>query len=153
MPLDYRNILITITDILSANTNTLDDSITVSPRLITRGDPSNIPVQVDNYPAIFTHLISKSEDYEQVGRRTKDITLNFNVYALVQLSTGNDQSDLDCQNLARNIETVFRTANGVTLSNTVLFTNPRTCSFDRAYKDGIYLSAAIIDLEVRVLTQ
>lgn len=151
MPLQYRDILTTITDILSANTATLDDSITTSPRLITRGDPSNIPVQVTQYPCIFTQLRSKSEDFSQIGQRRKDVTLNFNVYGLVQLSTNSDSSDREIHNFARNIETVLRTANGVTLSNTVLYTNPKSASFDTAFKDGVWVSAVVIDLECKLL--
>lgn len=152
MPLNYRNILTNITDLLIANTGTLDDSITTSPRLITRGDPNNVPVQVTQYPAIFVQLNSKSEDFSQIGQRQKDITLNFNIYALVQKSTNSDSSDLDVQNLARNIETVLRTTSGVTLSQTVLYCNPKSCAFDSAFKDGIWLSAALIDLECKILS-
>lgn len=151
MPLDYRNILTTITDILSANTATLDDSMTTAPRIIRRGDPNNIPVQVTQYPAIFVQLNSKAEDFSQIGQRSKDITLNFNVYGLVQLSTSNDNSDREIHNLARNIETVLRTANGVILSNTVLFCNPKNCNFDTAFKEGIWLSSALIDVECKLL--
>ena len=148
---DYRNLLTTITDILSANTATLDNSITTSPRLITRGDPNNIPVQVTQYPAIFVQLSSKAEDFSQIGQRRKDVTVNFNIYGLVQLSTNSDSSDREIQNFARNIEQVLRTANGVTLSNTVLYTNPRSSTFDSAFKDGIWLSAVTINLECRLL--
>lgn len=146
---DYRNILDTIVDILNANTTTLDNSITTSPRLITSGDPSNIPIQVDNYPALMVQLLSKSEDFEQIGRRVKDVTVSFNIYALVQLSRGSDESDLDVQNLARNIDTVFRA--NVTLSGTVLFCNPISTQFDTAFSDGIYLSAALTVLECKLL--
>ena len=152
MPLQYRDILVTITDLLAANTATLDDSVTTSTRLITRGDPNNVPVQVTQYPAIFVQLSSKNEDFAQIGQRKKDITLNFNVYGLVQLSTNSDSSDREIQNFARNIETVLRTANGVVLSNTVLYSNPKSASFDTAFKDGIWLSSVLIDLECKILT-
>ena len=152
MALDYRNILTTITDLLIANTTTLDDSMTTSPRLITRGDPNNIPIQVTSYPAIVVQLSSKDEDFSQIGQRKKDITLNFNIYGLIQLSTNSDASDREIQNFARNIETVLRTSSGVVLSNTVLYTNPRTTTFDAAFKDGIWLSAVTINLECKILT-
>ena len=148
--IEYRNILTSITDVLAANTGgTLDASLTTAVRLISRGDPNNKPVQIDQYPAIFVQLISKDEDFAQIGQQKKDMTINFDIFGLVQFSDGSDDSDLEVQNLARNIESILRT--NIRLSQTVLWCNPNSTQFDAAWKDGIWLSAVTVGLECRLL--
>lgn len=145
----YQTILTNIYNALNnVKATTLSTSLTAAVRQVIKGDPNIIPVQITQYPAVFVHLLDKTENYGSMGTSLRNTMVNFEIYGFVNLSTGSDNSDAEARQLADNIEGILR--GDTTLANTVDYINPKSCTFDRAVtKDGVYVSACLINLEVK----
>lgn len=122
MAYDYRDLLTNVETILAATStvSTLVASMTVDYPItsdnisnrISLGDPHNLPTFVGEYPRAFIHLVSKEEEFANIGISStgisRDITTNINMYAFIYKQEGSDESDKQVQLFARNIETIFR---------------------------------------------
>lgn len=148
----YQTVLDNIVTLLNnAKATTLSTNLTTAVQQVIKGDPNNIPVQANMYPTVFVYLTKKDEDWVTLGGALKQTVLTFEIYALVLLTGTSDSSDQEVRYLSDNIENLLRANSD--LQGTVDFCNPSECSFERAFKEGTYLSCAVITLEVRKTIQ
>jgi hypothetical protein len=145
---NYDTILNTIVSVLTtanAAGGELQTNMQKVVQIIAKGDPNNIPIPMNMYPAIYVWLSREDEDFVTIGGLLKDVLLTVNIMLFVERITS-DASDQQARYLADNINYVMR--NNIKLNNTIDWAQCRVKDFDAGWKDGIYVSACTITYQV-----
>lgn len=112
---------------------------------IAKGDPNNIPIPMNMYPAIYVWLAREDEDFVTIGGLLKDVLLTVNIMLFVE-RIESDASDKQARYLADNINYIMR--NNIKLNNIVDWAQCTVKDFEAGWKEGIYVSACTITYQV-----
>ncbi len=145
MPIDYKDHLATIKGILF-NANTTTASVDLSASLTSRvpdagifaGDIETKSIKAYEYPCVFVRAEDKTEEFVTMGvtggtGNYKQAEVTYNVIGLYRkegMYSPNETLLEDVYNLARNIESVFRS--NITLGGNLFMVQPRINRFHRA---------------------
>lgn len=152
MPIGYRDKMTDIYNLLQGANSIgaaydLSSNMTKRVQTILKGNPDNIPNQVNLYPCIYIHLDNKTEDFDAIGKVStiRKAEINWNIVGLVYKAPGSDDSDKEVHYLSENIEQIFR--NNLKFTSDMIFNIVGSTEFDSMYADGIYLSASLLNLK------
>jgi hypothetical protein len=145
---NYDTILDKIVSVLTAANGVGGDLRTSMEKIvqkIAKGDPNNIPIPINMYPAIYVWLAREDEDFVTIGGLVKDILLTVNIMLFVE-RIESDASDKQARYLADNVNYIMR--NNIKLDNAIDWAQCTVKDFEAGWKDGVYVSACIITYQV-----
>lgn len=152
--IDYRAKIDAISNLLTAaNTTTasydLSTGLTKRVQKIIKGDPAQIPNQLNLYPCIFIQLETKTESLQSIGHSNYNLKrkadISWGIFAYVYHGSGSDDSDKEVQKLSENIEEIFRRNIKIATLSDMQWGVVNTTDFGAVLGDGIYLSAAKVN--------
>lgn len=157
MRIDYQGIVEALRDEISNGGANLNQNLRKNVEQILYGDPTKRVIEVNRYPAVIVHLISKTEDWVTLGNigagdsGIRNATITFQVVALVDIARNNsDDGDKEVRYLASNIEGLIR--NDIRLGNTtnLMWIAPTETNFADIYREGTHLSSATITFQAAI---
>ncbi|MDI6756441.1 MAG: hypothetical protein QME32_00295 [Endomicrobiia bacterium] len=154
MALDVETVLNSVLQTLKDNTITMIASLTTATDILTikAGDSRSTPVEVGRYPAILVQLMREAESFAQLGQRNNKHELEFAIVPLVYEGDSAETADKDVRTLSKNIKSVLKSGNNITLSGTALWSMPESVDYFAADLNGTYCSGAIITLRTQHLS-
>jgi len=143
---EYLTVRDAIITLLSNNSDTLNNGLSVNVKQIIAANPMTYPVPSTMYPSILVRLDGKDEDFKAIGGGVKDVMLHFSIFPIVRIVKSAEDSDNEAIKLVDNIEAVFR--DNINITDNVGYANTVSTEFGlMETESGAYISMAQIRLD------